>query len=217
MLETKMRNNLLAMLGITLSLTALAGSVMAIPNYLPEREVKMLGNIDITSLWTSHPVSVNRSMQNFERLPALIVELPNSAETNPGVDNIVTSASQPSVVRPDLANDGDTASVSLASNYQSYTEVAAWCAERYRSYRPSDNTYQPYKGARRQCKPPFTASVNGTETADVVQEASDIGKIGYPGNSHAQWCFARYRSYNPDNNTYRAFSGEIRSCASPYI
>ena len=214
-----MRNNLLAMLGVTLSLTALAGSVMAIPNYLPEREVKTLNNIDITSLWTSHPVSVNRSTQNFERLPALVVELPNSAELNPGVANIVTSASQPSmrVVRPNLTDDGETASVGLTSNYQSDTEVAAWCAERYRSYRSSDNTYQPYRGARRQCEPPFTESVNGTETADVVQQASDFGEIRNPGESHAQWCFGRYRSYNPDNNTYRAFSGEIRSCASPYI
>jgi len=214
-----MRNNLLAMLGITLSLTALAGSVMAIPNSLPERDVKTLGNIDITSLWTSHPVSVNRSKQNFERLPALVVELPNSARMNPGVASIVTSASQPSirVARPDLTNDGETASVGLTSHYQSDTEVAAWCAERYRSYRASDNTYQPFRGARRQCEPPFTASVNGMETADVVQQASDIGEIGYPKESHAQWCFARYRSYNPDNNTYRAFSGEIRFCASPYI
>jgi len=214
-----MRNNLLAMLGITLSLTALAGSVMAIPNYLPEREVKTLSNIDITSLWTSHPVSVNRSKQNFERLPALVVELPNSAEMNPGVANIVTSASQPSmrVVQPNLTDDGEPASVVLTSNYQSDTEVAAWCAERYRSYRAWDNTYQPYRGARRQCEPPFTASVNGTETADVVQQASDIGEIRYPGESHSQWCLRRYRSYNPDNNTYRAFSGEFRSCASPYI
>ena len=56
-------------LGIALSLTAIAGSVMAIPNYLPEREVEKLGNIDITSLWTSRPVSVDPSKQNFERLP----------------------------------------------------------------------------------------------------------------------------------------------------
>ena len=26
-----------------------------------------------------------------------------------------------------------------------------WCASRYRSYRPYDNTYQPYRGPRRQC------------------------------------------------------------------
>ena len=30
-----------------------------------------------------------------------------------------------------------------------------WCQERYRSYRKSDNTYQPYQGARRPCRSPY--------------------------------------------------------------
>lgn len=30
-----------------------------------------------------------------------------------------------------------------------------WCYNRYRSYRASDNTYQPYNGPRRQCYSPF--------------------------------------------------------------
>lgn len=30
---------------------------------------------------------------------------------------------------------------------------AAWCAARYRTYRPSDNTFQPNSGPRRQCMP----------------------------------------------------------------
>lgn len=29
----------------------------------------------------------------------------------------------------------------------------AWCNDRYRSYRASDNTFQPYNGPRRQCVP----------------------------------------------------------------
>jgi len=29
-----------------------------------------------------------------------------------------------------------------------------WCYDRYRSYRASDNTYQPYEGRRRQCRSP---------------------------------------------------------------
>lgn len=32
---------------------------------------------------------------------------------------------------------------------------AVWCAERYRSYRPSDNTFQPNHGPRRQCVSPY--------------------------------------------------------------
>jgi hypothetical protein len=33
---------------------------------------------------------------------------------------------------------------------------------------------------------------------------------------HFAWCSQRYRSYDPATNSYRAFSGEMRSCASPY-
>lgn len=31
-----------------------------------------------------------------------------------------------------------------------------WCANRYRSYRAYDNTYQPYGGPRRQCYSPYS-------------------------------------------------------------
>jgi hypothetical protein len=30
-----------------------------------------------------------------------------------------------------------------------------WCYDRYRSYRSSDNTFQPYQGPRRQCNSPY--------------------------------------------------------------
>jgi hypothetical protein len=31
-----------------------------------------------------------------------------------------------------------------------------WCYDRYRSYRASDNTFQPYNGGRRQCYSPYS-------------------------------------------------------------
>lgn len=31
----------------------------------------------------------------------------------------------------------------------------AWCYDRYRSYRASDNTFQPYHAPRRQCRSPY--------------------------------------------------------------
>ncbi|MET3600476.1 BA14K family protein [Martelella mangrovi] len=30
-----------------------------------------------------------------------------------------------------------------------------WCESRYRSYRPSDNSFQPYNGPRKQCLSPY--------------------------------------------------------------
>lgn len=31
----------------------------------------------------------------------------------------------------------------------------SWCYDRYRSYRASDNTFQPYNGPRRSCRSPY--------------------------------------------------------------
>lgn len=35
------------------------------------------------------------------------------------------------------------------------TAHVRWCENRYRSYRASDNTFQPYNGPRRQCTSPY--------------------------------------------------------------
>lgn len=35
--------------------------------------------------------------------------------------------------------------------YRGSNSHTSWCYSRYRSYRASDNTYQPYNGPRRQC------------------------------------------------------------------
>jgi BA14K-like protein len=40
--------------------------------------------------------------------------------------------------------------------------------------------------------------------------------VGLSGDAHVQWCINHYRSYNPDNNTFVSYSGEIRECVSPY-
>ena len=34
--------------------------------------------------------------------------------------------------------------------------------------------------------------------------------------AHLEWCANRYRSYRPDENSYRSYSGELRPCISPY-
>ena len=35
-------------------------------------------------------------------------------------------------------------------------------------------------------------------------------------DSHIQWCLNRYRSYNPRNNTWVSYSGEVHECISPF-
>ncbi|MDR6670144.1 BA14K family protein [Rhizobium sp. 1399] len=37
----------------------------------------------------------------------------------------------------------------------------------------------------------------------------------YGGNSHARWCFARYRSYRAYDNTFQPYHGPRQACVSP--
>jgi len=40
---------------------------------------------------------------------------------------------------------------------------------------------------------------------------------GAPAGSHEEWCFARYRSYQPEDNSYQPFAGgPRRQCQSPF-
>ncbi|WP_082597332.1 BA14K family protein [Rhizobium sp. Root708] len=52
------------------------------------------------------------------------------------------------------------------------------------------------------------------QNIEVSMNATD----GVPDFSadHLNWCASRYRSYNANMNTYRSFSGEMRSCSSPF-
>src|SRR5262249_13337438 len=34
--------------------------------------------------------------------------------------------------------------------------------------------------------------------------------------AHDQWCFNRYRSFNPDTNRYKTIEGRYKLCHSPY-
>lgn len=44
----------------------------------------------------------------------------------------------------------------VAPAYGRSSAHVRWCYNRYRSYRASDNTYQPYNGPRRQCYSPYS-------------------------------------------------------------
>ncbi len=64
-------------------------------------------------------------------------------------------------------------------------------------------------------------------TARVTKPKTDLASNSASGNTasdsaaaslrneHEQWCASRYRSYDPASNTYRSYSGQMRSCVSP--
>jgi hypothetical protein len=49
----------------------------------------------------------------------------------------------------------------------------------------------------------------------AIASQNNYGGGGY-GNRHVEWCLDRYRSYNPRNNTWVAYSGRVNQCNSPY-
>jgi hypothetical protein len=140
------------------------------------------------------------------------------------VDTITTSSVQAAagddwVVRPAPPNRLSVAHVE-------------WCANRYRSYRPEDNSYTAYNGRRRTCLSPYfedlaaagderlpPAGSNDGRYAEVVddqsplplQYASDDALDGVDVDSeHARYCFSRYRSYWPEDNSYQPYGGGPR-------
>ncbi|WP_306797019.1 BA14K family protein [Mesorhizobium sp. GbtcB19] len=65
------------------------------------------------------------------------------------------------------------------------------------------------------------------EVSQPGQPAPDAGAAQQPPtpnrqaeqqlpSAHLQWCATRYRSYRPQENSYRSYSGELRPCISPY-
>ncbi|RUT94452.1 BA14K family protein, partial [Mesorhizobium sp. USDA-HM6] len=131
-----------------------------------------------------------------------------------------------------------------------------WCASRYRSYRPEENSYRSYSGELRPCVSPYfdpggdrTASTNGdqsdqagiTDQGEVTDDQAEMEgyattRDGYAttyggppeeivpeeqtprdqllgrqfSGDHIDDCFSRYRSYNPQDNTYQPYDGGPR-------
>lgn len=51
----------------------------------------------------------------------------------------------------------------------------------------------------------------------LAQPRYDGGQRYYrSGGSHADWCYARYRSYRAYDNTFQPYDGRRRQCVSPY-
>ncbi len=58
------------------------------------------------------------------------------------------------------------------------------------------------------------AEIDLISTSALDDAGSDMANV-LP-QQHVTWCSARYRSYDPTDNTYHSYSGEIRDCTSPY-
>jgi hypothetical protein len=84
------------------------------------------------------------------------------------------------------------------------------CAAHYRSFDPTDCTYQPYDGPRRLCtlgNPPQQANdaATGVETSDASEPQASA-------SCNVQACAAAYRSFDPATCTYQPYEGPRRAC-----
>lgn len=176
----------------------------------------------VAELWPREPRKVNPASQRLERLPAR--EVPEVTVDQVPVDR----TEKPVDAAASVPDPTATASIKPAADEQQALPAAhvEWCASRYRSYRPRDDHYTSYSGEQRPCISPYldagadTRVVQPAESASYV-EATDTWSIdgNVPADEtggawlppdHVQYCFSRYRSYRPEDNTYQPYSGGPR-------
>jgi hypothetical protein len=108
------------------------------------------------------------------------------------------------------------------------TAHVEWCANRYRSYRPRDNSYTPFSGGRRTCISPYMDAASGPSedvsppqrdsyTEEVDDPSAPMGNVSADAveatnltQEHVSYCFSRYRSYRPEDNSYQPYNGGPR-------
>ncbi len=153
-------------------------------------------DLDSQPLWTLDARRVDVTSQNYERIPGIIVPENIVAKAETGESKMLGSTA------------GDVTAEAQSGDVQVQLAVQAWCSERYRSYDPSDNSYQPYGGAaRKPCVAP--ASV----TSDMQQ--ASLASASSLTDEHVTWCSSRYSSYRVEDNSYQPFSGGRKQCSSP--
>jgi hypothetical protein len=158
--------------------------------------------VSVAELWTRKARPVNKAGQGLERLPAAQSAPPDipakPQETPP--DPTVTGAISPK------ANDLPPPHL-------------AWCASRYRSYHPDDNSYLSYSGQLRRCISPYLEAAGQAvlpAAGDGDENGAGLGVYVADGGGealsadHVDSCFSRYRSYRPEDNSYQPYSGGPR-------
>lgn len=203
-----MKTMIALLLKLTLSLTVLMGSAGIASWLLAEPVAHPFSNIDMSSHWTTRPVRIDPAAQTYERLPPRTAPI-QVAEHDWKMPAIVEQAS--STAQAEEPTIDRTLVTGAIEKIPVFSEAhVQWCQNRYRSYRADDNSYQPYSGPRRQCASPLMSADTGEVEVAGGESASFID------DPHAAWCANHYRSYRPEDNSYKSYSGQRRQCHSPH-
>jgi len=246
--------------GFLVSLGMFAGGLAAAIYMLAVEPVGQPGpSAEVADLWTVQPRKIDRNAQHLERIPGLAPAgaiqpaEPQvaaaavdpaagfgsvDATTTASVETSASDARQDRLLPPEqewLASEPEQP----AAQDQFTTAHMDWCASRYRSYRPDDNSYTSFSGLQQPCVSPYTSDLGQeanaepalgsppdrgaevefadssdsypafVEEASVVQYAVD-DTATYAGSDHESYCFSLYRSYRPEDNSYQPFGGGPR-------
>jgi hypothetical protein len=168
--------------GICVAVASVASRVVA------DSEPHAFKELAAHDLWTTKPVKVDLRQQHYERIPprysSYVIEA--SASTSKAVED--PPVPQRPAPRPELSD-----------------EHLAWCAQRYRSFNPTTNSYRSYGGETRECSSPFQQIIANADR--LVETKKNV--------QAAAWCAARYQSYRPEDNTYQPWEGPRRPCSPP--
>ncbi|NEJ74698.1 BA14K family protein [Rhizobium phaseoli] len=169
--------------GIVSSVGACIAAASVASHVAADSEPHAFQDLAEPDLWTTQPVKVDPLQQPYERIAPLyssyVTEMPAvmtatakpepaqlpkfsaehlawcaqryrsfdpAANTYRSYRGEIRACSSPN--QPDIAGADDGEGLKVNA------KAAAWCASRYRSYRPEDNTYQPWDGPRRTCDVP---------------------------------------------------------------
>ncbi|MBB6356699.1 BA14K family protein [Aminobacter aganoensis] len=213
-----MRPLLIAVSGLGLALVMFVSGLIAATAFFtaePERQLAL----STDDVWTDRPLKVNPATQEFDRLAARPVpqQVPARAPTQRTVTSVVADTAKTEPPLPE-------ASTQPQQGLQAETTTAhlQWCSDRYRSYRPDDNSYTSYSGERRECLSPYLGAGDGSADEYTYEEttyrpsqaqpelAYASEDAAYVGADHVDYCFSRYRSYRPEDNTYQPYDGGPR-------
>jgi ubiquitin len=181
---------ILLLLGsLVLLLLVFLSGVIITANVIAEPEPHRFANINTPDLWTSQPKEVDPNKQAYERLPNAPQQEAQTASTE--------------LPRP-VAPASQTASQAVAADAENLPLNSAIDHAMTASVQPS-----------------LQASVTSPQPASPVQPIPDPNLAAQPQNSsvnaaQAQFCYARYRSYRVEDNTYQPFDGgPRRQCQAP--
>jgi len=178
------------------SCTFAGGAAVAIV-HLTANPPENSARVDSTSIeFPPEPVKVDVASQNYERIeqsPAAASTITPGEKVETDMDLLTTAA---------LPESDDETILS--------EEHVAWCSSRYRSYQVADNSYQPYRGGRRECLSPFF-KVAKLEDDDVTYQLASSQEADRSLTSEfIASCMSRYRSYRVEDNTYQPYGGGPR-------